>query len=716
MILSVYAKLAIFGVVLHLIVFYSIFDIYYSSPLIQHLNAHPITSLDGPAKRLVVFSADGLRADTFFDNPQKSPFLHSLINNTKASWGISSSHVPTESRPGHVAIFAGFYEDVSAVTRGWKVNPVQFDSVFNRSHEAWAWGSPDIVSMFSDEVAHVHGDVYPAEMEQFFDENAWKLDEWVHDKVEEMFNESSMSASLSERLNANGVMFFLHFLGIDVNGHSSKPYSSDYITNLVFVDNAIRNVSNLMANYFNDNKTAFIFTSDHGMTDWGSHGAGTSEEVLTPYVVWGSGVKASYFSRNINQIDLAPLMSSLLGIPIPTNSIGSLPIQLQESASENNNNSNLESSMLFSLQLLEQFTFKRNEKKSHTLSIFFKEFPDLKPEALRSVEKEIQRLIKLKRFEAASQICIRLFDKVRDGIFYFHRYERTLLGTAIASTFISWIWLIFLFSTRSNVKANDQIAIFTPEPTACAMLSLLALVLVGIGSALFLLTSVFTQRWLLSFALLFMTLSVHLNSDEYNGVNLKFWKRLWSVVCVCLAIFPLLPPVGSTPNSMACIAANMMQARGGAYSSQELKHALLLVLLIETAFFGTGNIASINSFNPSFVRLFIQTFSPFIMTALLLFKIVLPFLSVSFAFVTTLQPAQLTFSRLAYIIFIITDAMAMIFFTQLTDEGSWLEIGTSISHYVISMAISVFVFGFLHLAHILLPFSLRHRDRNKHVI
>lgn len=38
------------------------------------------------------------------------------------------------------------------------------------------------------------------------------------------------------------------------------------------------------------------------MTDWGSHGAGTDEEVLTPFVIWGSGVRPSPLKKKINQV------------------------------------------------------------------------------------------------------------------------------------------------------------------------------------------------------------------------------------------------------------------------------------------------------------------------------------------------------------------------------------------------------------------------------
>ncbi len=113
-----------------------------------------------PARRLVLFSADGLRARSFYDHPHLSPYLHSLIRDRRAAWGLSHSHVPTESRPGHVAILAGFTEDVSAVAAGWRRNPVPFDSVVNESRRAWLWGSPDIVYPMMEGIGHAVGECY----------------------------------------------------------------------------------------------------------------------------------------------------------------------------------------------------------------------------------------------------------------------------------------------------------------------------------------------------------------------------------------------------------------------------------------------------------------------------------------------------------------------------------------------------------------------------
>lgn len=45
------------GIVVHLVLFYSIFDIYYKSPLVKGTTPQPITNGAALAKRVFIFSA-----------------------------------------------------------------------------------------------------------------------------------------------------------------------------------------------------------------------------------------------------------------------------------------------------------------------------------------------------------------------------------------------------------------------------------------------------------------------------------------------------------------------------------------------------------------------------------------------------------------------------------------------------------------------------------
>lgn len=437
MLVSVFA--GVLGLAVHVIFLSSIFDIYFKSPIIHGLPAYEVP-LPPPASRLVLIVADGLRADKVFElqknGTSRAPYLRSIVTE-KGSWGVSHTRVPTESRPGHVALIAGFYEDVSAVTKGWKDNPVEFDSVFNRSKYVWAWGAADMVHLFTkgDNGKHVFACTYDNNEVDFADGDASRLDTWVFRKFETFLLNAPSNQTLRDMLQQEKVVFFLHLLGLDTNGHGYNPDSVEYYENIALVDRNVRTVVRLIEDFYQDDgKTAYILTSDHGMTDWGNHGAGNPSETETPLIAWGAGIgqarlsgKDGYYDGyseawnlslyrrvDINQADLAPLMAVLLGIPIPINSLGLLPVEYL------NTDWHFRAVALLTnaRQILAQFKQQKRNVQETTFSLFFRQFKELMPKRQVELTEMIETLLKQARYkEAVSKLSLFIFALISKSLF-----------------------------------------------------------------------------------------------------------------------------------------------------------------------------------------------------------------------------------------------------------------------------------------------------------
>ncbi|NXG43184.1 PIGN transferase, partial [Psilopogon haemacephalus] len=921
------------GLLVHCVFLVSIFDIYFSSPLVHGMTPQQ-TPLPPPAQRLVLFVADGLRADSLYElnssGMPQAPYLRGILENN-GSWGISHTRVPTESRPGHVALIAGFYEDVSAVAKGWKENPVEFDSVFNESKYTWSWGSPDILPMFAKGATgdHVYTFCYSAESEDFGAQDAAKLDMWVFDHVKSFLNSSRSNQTLFSALNEEKVVLFLHLLGIDTNGHAHRPSSREYKENIRKVDEGVKEIASIIDDFYgNDGKTAFILTSDHGMTDWGSHGAGHPSETLTPLIVWGAGVNypqkvtSQFFEDDflkewklenlkrldVNQADIAPLMASLIGVPFPLNSVGTLPLEYLNSSAH----FKAESMFANALQVLEQFKVKMYQKKKTTLSFLFTPFKPLSDSGQMSFLKKIRLCIQQQKYDEAVSLCKTLISLALEGLSYYHTYDRLFLGLSISASFVGWTTYVIVMIIKTHTNLTKTVQTSNKESTVLFCCFAFA----GVAIAFFLLIQ--TCPWtyyiycllpvpvwyavvkehpviedlatyLLSLPisqsvgfLLLCTLGIEILVFSFFyrstlGVGLvvfagwpiltHLWAQakrtalVWILLCVLLAVFPLMPVVGREPNISLVVAAGLVTLLISCFSLaslcrsenkyrnnndlklhfyqmlsialstyvvssthqslknkqglpllnqiiswmtlvsssllpllsptflfqrlfsillslmstylllstgyealfplvlsglmfvwinmeqealqhyglslkpklagfdfacatditqfrqlhlDDIRRSFFFVFFLVTAFFGTGNIASVNSFDPASVYCFLTVFSPFMMGGLLLLKVIIPFVLVSCAFEAIQVTTQLSSKSLFLIVLVISDIMALHFFFLVKDYGSWLDIGTSISHYVLVMSLTMFMMLMNGVAQLLTTQRLELPRRTKH--
>nr|CAD7442510.1 unnamed protein product [Timema bartmani] len=242
---------------------------------------------------------------------------------------------------------------------------------------------------------------------------------------------------------------------------------------------------------------------DKGLTT-SSHGAGERSETETPLVAWGAGIRrplpatetdplspqswelAHVRRSDVRQADIAPLMATLLGVPIPTNSVNTVvgaygTAQSRCSSSELYFEPQTFSSLVdvdqcacfrsreagqskgdqareyLSLSELEvseavftnarqmaaQYNRKKELTESGTISILYRPFPQLTKYTEQTLMTEIRKHIEDGQFTHAINASSRLFSLSLAGLDYYQNYYQCLLLTCVSLSFLGWLlWLL----------------------------------------------------------------------------------------------------------------------------------------------------------------------------------------------------------------------------------------------------------------------------------
>ncbi|XP_034485906.1 GPI ethanolamine phosphate transferase 1 isoform X2 [Drosophila innubila] len=305
----------------------SVYVIYFQSNVVTHLEPQPTLMKHAPADRLVIFITDGLSAKSFFEDRCINVQELSKIFMHQGQVGIIRTLGSTNCRSAQVALFSGFYESPFSAFDYWSSKAVTCDTLFNRSSLSYAWGS----AKFLKHLAVVNKISVPYDVMSIASKDSYKLDEWTFDDIDRFLDSESKQLQ-----NIRGLVIVVHLVGLlFANGMDM------YRKNINYTQRGIWKTYNRFEQTFSDQRTSYLLISDHGMTSMGLFGGKTKEEIETPFFLWGAGVSNTKSSPGrtfvankemkrlplsiMEQIQLTPLMSTLVGLPPPVNNRGQMP-------------------------------------------------------------------------------------------------------------------------------------------------------------------------------------------------------------------------------------------------------------------------------------------------------------------------------------------------------------------------------------------------------
>ncbi len=288
------------------------------------------------ARRVFLVIVDGLRLDKSYE----LPFLDELRRrgvDTEAQ-----SHYPTWSRPNYVSILTGVPPVASGVRTNHHSTPVELDSLMDRAKAAGlkvacATDYDVLPKLFlRKRTAESRDTAIPDELDEDGEPVPLDIDAMDHPLSEAAIHAPDANyvspfddaryapwpggfTEVGTAVAQSDAELVVMLVGaVDAAGHSHGGASPDYRVAAELADHALgRALARIDLA-----QDAIVITADHGHTNRGGHGGIEPEVLSVPLILAGAGIVPGASADDAHLIDLAPTVSTLLGIPAPGHGLG----------------------------------------------------------------------------------------------------------------------------------------------------------------------------------------------------------------------------------------------------------------------------------------------------------------------------------------------------------------------------------------------------------
>lgn len=266
-------------------------------------------------KHVVMVGIDGWAAHEL-DQAHDIPNIRALMAN--GSYTLHKRSVlPSASAINWASMFMGAPTELHGYTK-WNSQVPEIPAFVQNNHNIF----PTIYSIIREQQPD-------AETGCTFDWDGIKyvvdtlaISHWEY--ITDSYADINKNCTIAENyIKQNKPFFYTAYFGtLDETAHEFGWYTPEYYDRLAEIDKAIGRLIQAMKDAGIYDDAVFIVSSDHGGINKG-HGGMTIEEMETPFIVCGKGIKQGFESSDVvMQYDVPATIAYILGIQPPQSWVG----------------------------------------------------------------------------------------------------------------------------------------------------------------------------------------------------------------------------------------------------------------------------------------------------------------------------------------------------------------------------------------------------------